>query len=92
MYVNTGLPFTPEQQQLSDTMIGYWTQFAKTGNPNSSDERENRQEGNEEAGIPNWPSYKATTQFISLVSPTPRPESDSSFDADHKCSSFWNTF
>jgi hypothetical protein len=30
--------------------------------------------------------------FESLVPPTPMPESDASFDTDHKCSSFWNTF
>jgi para-nitrobenzyl esterase len=89
---NTGLPFTLNQQQLSDTMINYWTQFAKTGNPNSSDEGDNQQEGNNEAGIPHWPLYRATAQFISLVSPTPKTESDSQFDGDHKCSSFWNTF
>jgi para-nitrobenzyl esterase len=71
--------FTPDQQQLSDTMIGYWTQFAKTGNPNSE-------------GAPNWPSYNATAQLQSLLAPTAAPESDSSFDADHKCSSFWDTF
>lgn len=71
--------FTPDQKQLSDTMIGYWTQFAKTGNPNVE-------------GAPSWPEYGATAQFQSLVAPTPAPESDSSFDTDHKCSSFWDTF
>jgi para-nitrobenzyl esterase len=84
--------FNSDQHQLSDTMINYWTQFAKTGTPNSSDEGDDQQEGNNESGIPHWPSYNATAKFISLVSPTPKLESDSSFDADHKCSSFWNTF
>jgi len=71
--------FTSDQQQLSNTMIGYWTQFAKGGNPNSE-------------GAPNWPEYGATARFQSLVAPTPAPESDASFDADHKCSLFWDTF
>jgi para-nitrobenzyl esterase len=71
--------FTPDQQQLSDTMIGYWTQFAKNGNPNSE-------------GAPNWPLYNGTAQLQSLLPPKPQLESDSSFDADHKCSSFWDTF
>jgi para-nitrobenzyl esterase len=72
--------FTPAQQQLSDTMIAYWTQFAKTGNPNSD-------------GLPEWPSYiGAGGEFESLIAPAPTTESDSSFDADHKCSSFWDTF
>jgi para-nitrobenzyl esterase len=84
---NTGLSFTPNQQQLSSTMVQYWTQFAKTGNPNVE-------------GAPSWPLYTgAGGTFESLVSPSnppsppnPTTESDSSFDSDHKCSSFWNTF
>jgi para-nitrobenzyl esterase len=71
-------PLTPTQQQLSDAMIAYWTQFAKTGDPNSS-------------GLPVWSPYSATADnFQSLVPPTPTVES--SFNADHRCSTFWNTF
>jgi hypothetical protein len=72
-------PFTPAQQQLSDAMVNYWTQFAKTGNPNS-------------IGAPKWSRYSSGGSFESLVPPTPKPESDASFDTDHNCSSFWNTF
>jgi para-nitrobenzyl esterase len=72
--------FATDQQQLSNTMIGYWTQFAKTGNPNFE-------------GASNWPLYTgAGAQFESLVAPTPMTEPDSSFDSFHKCSSFWDTF
>jgi para-nitrobenzyl esterase len=71
-------PFTPDQQQLSDTMIGYWTRFATTGDPNF-------------AGAPFWSPYSAVTdQFQSLVPPTPVVES--TYDGDHQCSSLWNTF
>ncbi len=70
---------SPAQIELSDTMIGYWTQFAKTGNPNS-------------AGATRWSKYNAGGSLESLVPPTPMPESDASFDKDHKCSGFWNTF
>ena len=76
-YNYTGYPLTPAQIELSDTMIGYWTQFAKTGNPNSP-------------GAPAWSSYSVGGSFESLLPPTPMPESDASFDADHKCSSFWD--
>jgi para-nitrobenzyl esterase len=74
----TPAPFTANQQQLSDTMIAYWTQFAATGDPNVPD-------------APAWSPYSALTdQLQSLVPPTPTVESN--FDADHQCSSFWNTF
>jgi para-nitrobenzyl esterase len=37
-------PATAAQRQLSDTMIGYWTRFAHTGNPNGG-------------GTPTWHRY-----------------------------------
>ena len=71
-------PFTTDQQALSDAMISYWTQFAKTGDPNSADE-------------PAWPNYSAATdEFQSLVPPTPMIESN--FTTFHHCDSFWNKF
>jgi para-nitrobenzyl esterase len=71
-------PFTPGQQQLSDAMISYWTKFAATGDPNSPIE-------------PTWSPYSTVTdEFQSLAPPTPVVET--TFDADHKCSSLWNTF
>jgi para-nitrobenzyl esterase len=74
----TPAPFTADQQQPSDTMIGYWTQFAKTGDPNSP-------------GAPAWSPFDAG-QFQSLVPPTPQVGSIFGFDTDHQCSSFWSTF
>ena len=71
-------PFTPGQQSLSAAMVGYWTQFAATGNPNSN-------------GAPTWPTYTSgTDQFQSLVPPAPVTEPTGAFDADHFCSFFWN--
>jgi len=69
---------SPEQKRLSHAMVGYWTQFAKTGNPNS-------------AGEPTWSPYSTSTdEFQSLIPPTPVVESN--FDTGHQCSVFWNTF
>jgi para-nitrobenzyl esterase len=70
-----------DQQALSDAMIGYWTQFATTGDPNPSS-----------PSAPTWPQYEATTyERASLVPPTPGVESEADFDADHKCA-FWASF
>ena len=38
------IEWTEEDRAMAHTMSGYWTQFAKTGNPNRAD-------------LPNWPSY-----------------------------------
>lgn len=38
------LPWRPEDEKLSDEMSSYWTNFAKSGNPNG-------------AGLPVWPPY-----------------------------------
>jgi para-nitrobenzyl esterase len=76
-----GLPvaaLSHKQVLLSDAMVSYWTQFAKTGNPNSSAE-------------PVWSPYSASTdQFQSFIPPTPVVESN--FAAAHQCSTFWDTF
>ena len=75
-----GLPvsLSHKQKQLSDAMVSYWTQFAKTGNPNSS-------------GEPVWSPYSSSSdQFQSFIPPTPVVESN--FAAEHQCSTFWDTF
>ena len=68
--------FTPDQLKLSKTMIGYWTEFAKTGDPNFD-------------GAPLWSSYNsATDELQSLVPPAPMAES--TFATDHQCA-FWDS-
>jgi para-nitrobenzyl esterase len=66
-------PFTAPQQQLSAAMAGYWTQFAKSGDPNST-------------GAPTWPAYSVSDQFESLQPPT--PVTGTGFATAHKCA-FW---
>jgi para-nitrobenzyl esterase len=67
-------PFSADQQRLSDAMIGYWSQFADTGNPNFW-------------GAPGWPYYNVfADDFLSLVPPSPKVKFN--FSSDHKCL-FW---
>jgi para-nitrobenzyl esterase len=67
-------PLTAAQQKLSTAMQGYWTSFAKHGNPATL-----RQ--------PAWPHFGSATQrVLSLVPPQPQVESD--FSAEHHCG-FW---
>jgi para-nitrobenzyl esterase len=64
-----------DQRALADTMVRYWTQFARAGNPNT-------------AGAPQWPAYTAANDlFMSLELPT--PVAKAGFAADHKCE-FWD--
>jgi len=62
------------QQGLADAMVGYWTQFARSGDPNS-------------IAAPAWPAYMAMSdRFQSLQ--LPAPTTKAGFAADHKCA-FW---
>ncbi|MFD8141577.1 carboxylesterase/lipase family protein [Streptomyces sp. NPDC059708] len=75
----TERPLNESQRALSDRMVGYWTNFARTGNPNTT-------------GAPLWPALRASSPDAAPVqSLAPEPGGIRSVDAysAHQCS-FWD--
>jgi para-nitrobenzyl esterase len=64
------------QQQLSKAMIAYWTNFARTGQPNGR-------------GTPNWSRFQAASDTVQSLA-TPRPQAETTFATDHHCA-FWDS-
>jgi para-nitrobenzyl esterase len=54
--VRQGATWKPEDRKLSEQMMGYWANFAKTGNPNGPD-------------LPKWPRYDTDHAIIHLNAP-----------------------
>jgi len=64
---------TPEQKSLAANMVQYWTNFAKTGDPNGM-------------GLTTWAKYDPTADGILSLAPGSGGVSMSTgFKADHKC-------
>ena len=57
------LPWRPEDTKLSDLMSAYWTNFAKTGDPNGE-------------GLPKWPEYKEGSYQVLHLSAQPAASPD----------------
>lgn len=57
------LKFNADDERLSDLMIGYWSRFARAGDPNGD-------------GAFSWPSYNVTTRHVQALdagTPTAQP-------------------
>ncbi|MGA2205767.1 MAG: carboxylesterase/lipase family protein [Terracidiphilus sp.] len=50
-----GAAWRPEDRKLSEQMMGYWTNFAKTGDPNGP-------------GLPKWPRFEQSGMLLRLDS------------------------
>ena len=59
-----GMKQRPEDTRLSELMGTYWTNFAKTGDPNGP-------------GLPRWPTYSGTGNWqVMHLNPTPEARPD----------------
>ncbi|MFJ6718674.1 MULTISPECIES: carboxylesterase/lipase family protein [unclassified Streptomyces] len=75
----TERPLTDAQRALSDRMIDYWANFARTGNPNAPD-------------APLWPAFRpspALAQPVQSLAPGPGGIHPVDVGAAHHCS-FWD--
>ena len=69
---------TAQEQALSRQLVGYWTSFMYTGNPNH-------------AGVRPWPIYTAgSAVYLSQNVPESSPMPAADFLAAHNCA-FWDT-
>lgn len=72
-----GAKWRPEDYKLSELMQDYWTNFAKTGNPNGG-------------SLPNWPTYNAAGQWqVMHLSPNPHASPDQHRDRYLFLQSLW---
>lgn len=75
-----GIPHALNAQEtaLSDQLVGYWTRFADTGNPNG-------------AGLTDWPRFTPSSQLVLRQNiPTSTVVTAAQHAASHKCD-FWST-
>lgn len=71
-------PLNAAETALSDQLVGYWTKFAKSGNPNGS-------------GDSPWPRFHPESGPLLLQDiPNSTTTSADAFAASHQCS-FWDT-
>jgi para-nitrobenzyl esterase len=70
---------TKDEQRLSDQLVGAWTRFAKSGNPN-------------ESGNAPWPRFlnqEGVPEYLSQNVPTLSTFTNEQFGANHNCK-FWD--
>jgi para-nitrobenzyl esterase len=53
------IPATPEEKKLSDALLGYWSSFARTGQPWAANE-------------PDWPTFDSTGEYM-IFTDAPHP-------------------
>jgi para-nitrobenzyl esterase len=69
-------PLSPGEQTLAHAMMAYWTNFAKTGNPNAP-------------SLPVWPKFTVASEPV-LSLGVPSQTAIRNFGEQHRCK-FWDT-
>lgn len=72
-----GRDLSPEQRQLSDEMIGYWTRFAHDGNPDGDQAAE-------------WSPYSASRGQVLSLAPGQGGIAEANLAREHRCD-FWKS-
>ncbi|GGV01030.1 carboxylic ester hydrolase [Actinomadura cremea] len=73
------ITLNPAQRELAATMIGYWSRFAATGDPNGS-------------GLPEWPAYRPVIGKVqNLHADGVTNVRDVRYYTDHNCAIWDNT-
>jgi para-nitrobenzyl esterase len=70
-------PLNADEEKLSGSMLGYWSNFAKSGNPN-----------NPVSETASWPDYRSISEKV-LSFDFPSSSVDTSFSIRHHCE-FWD--
>lgn len=66
---------SPDQEALSGIMIGYWSNFARTGDPNGG-------------GLPEWRAFTPGDPSAQSLAPGPEGIGPVDYGAEHQCA-FW---
>jgi hypothetical protein len=70
-------PLSPAQRRLSDEMVGAWTRFAHTGNPNGE-------------GITTWPRFRGGRGHVQSLAPGSGGIRPVDLGREHRCG-FWQS-
>ena len=94
VFGHNGTEALPDERAkaLSGMMIGYWTNFARHGDPNGTEDRQGttRSEGGPGSaliGLPSWPRYDADRQDVLSLRDDIQVGAD--FRSEHQCR-FWD--
>jgi len=69
------IDLSPDQEALSASMIGYWSNFARTGDPNGG-------------GLPEWRAFTLRDPSAQSLAPGPEGIGLVDYGAEHQCA-FW---